>query len=149
MTTPRWRNSIIATVIFAVFVVALLWAIPGLHDVTRELKRATGGWIALAVGLELLSCLSFVVLFARVFSRGPRRFTSRLAWSEMAANSLISAGGTSGLALGAWVLRSRGIPVPVAQRLIVTGFLDEVIQRLNQPAIAGHLHGLVEDKFSA
>ena len=114
VTTPRWRNSIIATVIFAVFVVALLWAIPGLHGVTRELKRATGGWIALAVGLELLSCLSFVVLFARVFSRGPRRLTSRLAWSEMAANSLISAGGTSGLALGAWVLRSRGIP---AQRI--------------------------------
>jgi Fe-S cluster assembly protein SufD len=46
-------------------------------------------------------------------------------------------------------LRSRGIPVPVAQRLIVTGFLDEVIQRLNQPAIAGHLHGLIEDKFAA
>jgi Fe-S cluster assembly protein SufD len=46
-------------------------------------------------------------------------------------------------------LRSRGIPVPVAQRLIVTGFLDEVIQRLNQPAIAAHLHGLVEDKFAA
>jgi Fe-S cluster assembly protein SufD len=46
-------------------------------------------------------------------------------------------------------LRSRGIPVPVAQRLIVTGFLDEVIQRLNQPAIAVHLHGLIEDKFAA
>jgi Fe-S cluster assembly protein SufD len=46
-------------------------------------------------------------------------------------------------------LRSRGIPVPVAQRLIVTGFLDEVIQRLNQPAIALHLHGLIEDKFAA
>jgi Fe-S cluster assembly protein SufD len=45
-------------------------------------------------------------------------------------------------------LRSRGIPVPVAQRLIVTGFLDEVIQRLNQPAIAAHLHGLVEHKFA-
>jgi len=26
-------------------------------------------------------------------------------------------------------LQSRGIPVPVAQRLIVTGFLDEVIQK--------------------
>jgi len=46
-------------------------------------------------------------------------------------------------------LQSRGIPVPVAQRLIVTGFLDEVIQRLNQPAIAVHLHGLIEDKFAA
>jgi len=44
-------------------------------------------------------------------------------------------------------LRSRGIPVPVAQRLIVTGFLNEVIQRLDQPAIAVHLHGLIEEKF--
>ena len=44
-------------------------------------------------------------------------------------------------------LRTRGIPIPVAQRLIVTGFLNEVIQRLDQPAIAAHLHGLIEQKF--
>lgn len=112
--TPRWRNSIIATVVFVVLVVALLWAVPGLHGISRELKRADGWWVGLALGLELLSCLSFVLLFERVFSRGPRRLTTRLAWSEMAANSLISAGGTSGLALGAWILRSRGVP---AQRI--------------------------------
>jgi Fe-S cluster assembly protein SufD len=46
-------------------------------------------------------------------------------------------------------LRTRGIPVPVAQRLIVTGFLDEVIQRLDQPVIAGHLQRLIEEKFAA
>src|SRR5207237_553130 len=45
-------------------------------------------------------------------------------------------------------LRTRGIPVPVAQRLIVTGFLDEVVQRLNHPAIAEHLHRLIEEKFA-
>jgi len=45
-------------------------------------------------------------------------------------------------------LRTRGIPVPVAQRLIVTGFLDEVVQRLDHPAIAEHLHGLIEEKFA-
>ena len=45
-------------------------------------------------------------------------------------------------------LRTRGIPVPVAQRLIVTGFLDEVVQRLDHPAISEHLHRLIEDKFS-
>jgi Fe-S cluster assembly protein SufD len=45
-------------------------------------------------------------------------------------------------------LRTRGIPVPVAQRLIVTGFLDEVVQRLNHPAIGEHLHRLIEEKFS-
>src|SRR5437870_4687031 len=32
-------------------------------------------------------------------------------------------------------LRSRGIPVPVAQGLIFTGFLSEVVQRLDQAAI--------------
>jgi Fe-S cluster assembly protein SufD len=45
-------------------------------------------------------------------------------------------------------LRSRGIPIPVAQRLLVTGFLNEVIQRLDQPAIAAHLHRLIEEKFA-
>jgi Fe-S cluster assembly protein SufD len=45
-------------------------------------------------------------------------------------------------------LRSRGIPVKVAQRLIVTGFLNEVIQRLDQPAIAEHLQSLVDRKFA-
>ncbi len=46
-------------------------------------------------------------------------------------------------------LRARGIPIKVAQRLIVTGFLNEVIQRLDQTAMAGHLHGLIEEKFSS
>jgi Fe-S cluster assembly protein SufD len=45
-------------------------------------------------------------------------------------------------------LRTRGIPTKVAQRLLVTGFLDEVIQRLDQPAIGAHLHRLIEEKFS-
>src|SRR6266704_2373900 len=45
-------------------------------------------------------------------------------------------------------LRSRGIPVPVAQRLIVTGFLNEVIQRLDHPVIAADLHRLIEEKFA-
>src|SRR5213083_2829330 len=45
-------------------------------------------------------------------------------------------------------LRSRGIPIPVAHRLIVTGFLNEVIQRLDQPAIAADLQRLIEEKFA-
>jgi Fe-S cluster assembly protein SufD len=46
-------------------------------------------------------------------------------------------------------LHTRGIPTRVAQRLLVTGFLDEVIQRLNHPAIGDHLHRLIENKFAA
>jgi Fe-S cluster assembly protein SufD len=44
-------------------------------------------------------------------------------------------------------LRTRGIPVKVAQHLIVVGFLNEVIQRLDQPVIAAHLYRLIEEKF--
>jgi Fe-S cluster assembly protein SufD len=44
-------------------------------------------------------------------------------------------------------LRSRGISVPVAQRLIVAGFLNEVIQRLDRPPIAEYLSQLIEAKF--
>jgi Fe-S cluster assembly protein SufD len=45
-------------------------------------------------------------------------------------------------------LRTRGIPVKVAQHLIVVGFLNEVIQRLDQPVIAAHLYRLIEEKFT-
>jgi Fe-S cluster assembly protein SufD len=45
-------------------------------------------------------------------------------------------------------LRSRGIPLKTAQRLIVAGFLNEVIQRLDHPAVADHLNRLIETKFA-
>jgi Fe-S cluster assembly protein SufD len=44
-------------------------------------------------------------------------------------------------------LQSRGIPVKVAQRLIVAGFLNEVIGRLDHPAIGDHLNRLIQEKF--
>lgn len=46
-------------------------------------------------------------------------------------------------------LLSRGIPAAVARRLVVSGFLNEVILRLDHPAIAEHLHRLIEEKFAA
>jgi Fe-S cluster assembly protein SufD len=45
-------------------------------------------------------------------------------------------------------LRARGIPPAVARRLLVAGFLNEVIVRLRHPAIAAHLHHLIEAKFA-
>ena len=46
-------------------------------------------------------------------------------------------------------LRSRGIPPKVAQRLIVRGFLNEVIERLEQPTMGEHLNRLIETKFAS
>jgi len=45
-------------------------------------------------------------------------------------------------------LLSRGIPAPVAKQLLVSGFLNEVVDRLDHPAITDLVHGLIEDKFA-
>jgi Fe-S cluster assembly protein SufD len=46
-------------------------------------------------------------------------------------------------------LRSRGIPPKIAQRLVVSGFLNEVIQRLDQPTVADYLTRAIDAKFSS
>jgi Fe-S cluster assembly protein SufD len=44
-------------------------------------------------------------------------------------------------------LLSRGIPTPVAKQLLVSGFLNEVVDRLDHPAITKLVHELIEAKF--
>jgi uncharacterized membrane protein YbhN (UPF0104 family) len=122
------RASLISLAVSGVLVIGLLFAVPGLHSVGDRLADARPGWVALAVGLEFLSCLSYVLLFAGVFDRGPRKLVRRLAWSELAVNSLVSAGGTGGLALGAWVLRSQGVRAErIAERSIVLFLLTSAV----------------------
>jgi Fe-S cluster assembly protein SufD len=45
-------------------------------------------------------------------------------------------------------LLSRGIPIPVAQKLIVFGFLNEVFERLPNEAVRAKLRDLTQEKFS-
>jgi Fe-S cluster assembly protein SufD len=45
-------------------------------------------------------------------------------------------------------LLSRGIPLPVARQLLVSGFLNEVVDRLDHPAINALVHQLIEAKFA-
>jgi Fe-S cluster assembly protein SufD len=44
-------------------------------------------------------------------------------------------------------LESRGIPTQIAERLIVLGFFDEVLDQLPVPALAGELRGRVAAKL--
>ena len=67
----------------------------------------------------------------------------------MADNVKCSHGATSGQVHEdeLFYLLARGIPKNVAHRLLVTGFLNEVVDRLKQPVIAAKIHELVEAKF--
>jgi Fe-S cluster assembly protein SufD len=45
-------------------------------------------------------------------------------------------------------LQARGIPLAVARQLLVSGFLNEVIERLDERVLADHLRKLIEEKFA-
>jgi uncharacterized membrane protein YbhN (UPF0104 family) len=105
--------------------VALIAAFaPGLGELRDRLRDASPGWLLLAVGLEVLSCLSYVLMFKPVFCpRMSARTAYELAMSELAVGSLVPASGAAGLAFGAWALRRGGMPGDEIARRSVAFFL--------------------------
>jgi putative heme transporter len=122
------RNSIVSLLVFFAIVAGLLLGVPGLRKAGETITDAQWGWVAAGVGLELLSCISYVVLFGLVFGRLGRRLTSRLSLAELAVNSVVSVSGLGGLALGAWVLRSKGVSVErIAKRSVLLFVLTSAV----------------------
>jgi uncharacterized membrane protein YbhN (UPF0104 family) len=96
--------------LFAVVVFAVDQLVPGAG---HRLARASPSWLAAALGLELLACAGYVLLFQTVFSRPPwlvsvRRGT-QIALGELGAFA-ITPTGIGGPALRVWGLRAGGMP---------------------------------------
>jgi uncharacterized membrane protein YbhN (UPF0104 family) len=124
----RLRNGIITLIVLVILVVALLVAVPGLHGVGKVVTRMAPGWLAAAIALEILSCLGYVLVFLRVFDRAPIIFGARVALTEMAFGAAVSLGGAGSLAIGAWLLRERGVALgEIAQRSAVLFLLTSAI----------------------
>jgi len=124
----RLRNGLISLTVLVALIVGLLLAIPGLKGVERTVAHMAAGWIAIAVLLEILSCLGYVLAFLQVFERAPIRFGARVALSELAFNAAVSLGGAGSLAVGAWLLVERGAPLRrVAERSAVLFLLTSAI----------------------
>ena len=104
----RLTRGLIGMAFLVVLGGGLLLAVPGLRHVVDRLAEVDPSWVVLAVALELVSCLGFVLAFQRVFHRAPRRFAARVAWSEMAFGAIVPAGGAGGIAVGAWVVKAKG-----------------------------------------
>jgi uncharacterized membrane protein YbhN (UPF0104 family) len=104
----RLRNGIISLVILVILVGALLLAVPGLRDVADKIADVSPGWVALAIVLEVLSCVGYVVAFRLVFYRVPALLAIRVALSEMAFGAVLPVGGAGGIAIGAWVAKAKG-----------------------------------------
>jgi uncharacterized membrane protein YbhN (UPF0104 family) len=128
-------------------VAALLFAVPGLRSAGERVTDANLAWVAAGIGLELLSCLGYVVLFELVFDTLRRRLARLLSLSELAVNSVVSAGGLGGIALGAWVLHSQGFSaVTIARRSVLIFLITSAVNvaaviAVGVPMWLGVLHG--------
>jgi uncharacterized protein (TIRG00374 family) len=124
-------------------VIALLIAIlPGVGEVRERFADARPGWLLAMLGLELCSCLSYVVAFRGVFCRRLEwSFSYEVGLSEQATNVLVPAGGVGGLALGAWVLRQGGMSSERIARRSVSFFALTSIPNFFCAAVLGILIG--------
>jgi uncharacterized membrane protein YbhN (UPF0104 family) len=131
----RLRNGLISLAVFFALVAALLLAVPGLRAAGERITDANIALIALGIVFELLSCAGYVVLFMLVFQLG-RRFATRLSLAELAVNSVVSVSGAAGIALGAWVLRTRGVAVErIARRSVLLFVLTSAVNVIAVAAI--------------
>jgi uncharacterized protein (TIRG00374 family) len=84
--------------------------VPGAAE---RLRDADPAWLMVAIGLEVIACLGYVVLFDAVFARSPHRLgfgrSALIALAELAGFVLAPAG-IAGPAARVWMLRQGGMP---------------------------------------
>jgi uncharacterized membrane protein YbhN (UPF0104 family) len=113
LTGGAWRGRAtrrgILTVALAIASVALLlWVAPP-GQVLRTIGDMSPAWLIAAAGLELGSCLSYVIVFRRFFPEPPRAVSRKVAWIAMGAGAVLPGGNFSSAAATGWLLRHHGI----------------------------------------
>lgn len=97
----------------------LLPAVAGLENTWSRITEGDPWWLSVAAVLEVLSYLSYMVLFQTVFDAGTRRIgwdeAARITMAGVAASRLLAIAGAGGIALTAWALRRR---IGMARRLV-------------------------------
>jgi uncharacterized protein (TIRG00374 family) len=109
--------------IIALVVVAIS-ALPGLDQVRARFEGADPVWIVAIALAEVGSCVGYLLVFRSTFcSQMSWGLSYDIAMAELAANSLLPAGGAGGLALGVWALRQAGMPTGHIARRTVAFFV--------------------------
>jgi len=67
------------------------------------------GWVLAAIAFELGSCLSYVIVFRRLFPEPPRRTAWQVAWIAMGAGAVLPGGNMASAVSTGLLLRRHGI----------------------------------------
>ena len=95
-------------VVSAVSVGVLFWVAPP-GEVFDTISEMNPLWVLAVFGLELGSCLSYVVFFRRFFPEPSRPLGRRVAWIAMGAGAVLPGGNFSSAATTGWLLRKHDI----------------------------------------
>ncbi len=106
---PRRGVRVLGTAIIGVVSMAvLLWVAPP-AQVVHSIGDMNPAWLLAAVGLEIGSCLGYVIVFRHFFPEPPRADGRRVAWIAMGAGAVLPGGNFSSAATTGWLLRHNGI----------------------------------------
>ena len=112
--------------------------LPGLEEIPHQLAGADGGWIAVALILELVSTACFALAFHGVYDRRPSlRASTSMSMAVQGMNIVLPSGGAGGLAVGAVLLDRAGVPRSFAASRTVALFLITSLVSFVAVVIAG------------
>jgi uncharacterized membrane protein YbhN (UPF0104 family) len=135
ITGARLGRRLAAPVVLTAAIASLLLAVPPLRGVAGEIARLRPAWVLAAVGLEVGSCLAFVVIFRLFFDRVPAGAAREVAWTEQGSGALLPGGGVGALAIGGWLLRRVGMSATsIVERSSALFFLTSAV---NVAGLAG------------
>src|SRR5207253_10458527 len=122
---PRHLTLRVAEIAAVIAVLAIaISALPGLDEVRTRLQGADPVWIVGLALAEVGSCAGYLLVFRSTFcSQMSWGLSYDIGMAELAANSLLPAGGAGGLALGVWALREAGMPIGHIARRTVAFFV--------------------------
>jgi len=123
LSPRRLRHRLVQLAVVAAVIAAAVAISPGLGTLRTRLTHASAGWLIVGVASEFLSAVCYVVIFRAVFcARMSWRLAYQIGLAEQAANSVFSASGAGGLALGAWALHRGGMSTEYIGRRTVAFF---------------------------
>lgn len=143
LNPQRIRLRLLQLAAVGAVVATVVLAVRGLGAVRARLTHASLGWLMIAVALELLSVLSYVLIFRSVYCPRMRwRLSFQIATSEQAANALLPISGAGGLALGAWALQRGGMNAEQIGRKTVAFFFLTSLANVSLVIVFAALYSL-------
>ncbi len=114
------RRSAVRVTLLLIVIGLLVLLAPGLGTLRERIGDADPAWLAVALAMEALSGLSYVLMLRPVFMpRYSWADAHRVGWSELGMGSIVPSSGVAGLALGAWIFNRAGAdPKAVARRSV-------------------------------